>query len=1309
MTDQDTTRHGWIDLLTPDGPFIRAAALDPATVGERWPTRLDPEQRTLLLAPSFEQDEASWDERGNYVEALLTDLLGYRAGKTLSTEPELTATHHIYRAQVRADFVVHAPNEPDDARMVVLCGPAVSSDPKSLEPDRSTEFKGWVSTPVQRAALLARHAKSDLALVTNGQEHLLVNVVTGSTGSAVWTVNALEDRHAQDAFVALLHKERVLHRNMSTARLIELSQDRQQELTDTLGRQVRQAAEALVNAISRANRATRGELLANVSGQEVYAATTRVLMRIVFLLVAEERGLLPLAENQLYADQYAISTLLDGLEDDYYRNRSAMQRRSGAWERLLALSRALHAGVDHDELRLPAYGGALFDPDEHPFLEGRVGSGTGSEGFRPLDVGVVDDHTLLTVLRQIQVAGGQRISFRSLDVEQIGHVYESLLDHSAVIVSEEDGAVLGLQGRRGEEPEMALADLEEWREHSDTELGERLASVQVAAESSAVYDALNGGLDPDSDVAKTLNVAAGNDDLLRRRIEPFAPLLRTDARGVALVFLPGDVYVTETSSKRDTGTAYTPRSLAEEIAKHALDPLIYEPGPHNEPDQSKWELRPPSEIMDLKVCDPAVGSAAILVAAARYLSEALLQSRIEHGILSPGVLDTAAVDANYLDVRIDARRDVVSNCIYGVDRDPMAVEMAKLSLWLVTMAKDRPFTFLDHAIRHGDSLLGITRLDQLRYLHLDVDRVSGQASLPVQFGGEGWWDRIDEIINRVHTLRNKLRAIEVIDIEDAREKRSLHGEAEQALGDLKLVADAAVAAFIATADRKPADTDAALASLGPLINKLEENRSALRSTADRRAERDNPNPAIPRRFLHWPLAFPEVFEREPPGFDAMIANPPYMGNKYWKKRLGSWFQVYFARLFGTKLGKPDLVVPFIWRICDLASEGGTVGTLSTQSISEVDSKTLMESVVLNRAEIYRAVRSREWPGAATVVISELWLTRREWDGDRYLDGETVDEIAADLRPARELADPVELADRPFEFQGVDNSKGLGFVLDRGHDLVREEYADVVKPYLSGSDLTQGNPLQPERYVIDLTGYSWSDVEGLPQPLKRYVMDVVQPTRTPEELKSYKGLADRWWTFWNTREQLFDVVRERSTCLVAPGVAKYFVVLELPSDWVYTNMVGVFDKSRPDLQTILLSPVFELWLLTFGGTLGSGRRLKSDAVVNTFPVPDDEADASAAEEWQATLLALVEEHGGATKVLNLVHGTSKSDSQIQELRSLHEWIARSTFASYGWKDLDYEHGFNETVEGVRWSVSPAVADEVLRRTVELNHSRHEAGR
>ncbi len=286
----------------------------------------------------------------------------------------------------------------------------------------------------------------------------------------------------------------------------------------------------------------------------------------------------------------------------------------------------------------------------------------------------------------LQRLNGQRLSYRAFSVEQIGQVYESLLDHSAVSVPE-DAVVLGLVGAKGAEPEVELADLEE--QHTKGKLAEWLAKNHDPASGKGKVEKWQGRIDrtPDERVTATLAQAChGNADMLAR-VERFASLLRTDARDVALVFLPGDVYVTETANRRDTGTAYTSPEFAAEIAHHALEHLVYEPGPHNEEDESKWKIRQPEEILEFRVCDPAVGSGAILVAAVRYLADKLVRSRLEHGELTERDLETAAADPAATDPHVQARRDVVSQCIYAVDRDPMAVEMAKLSLWLVTMAQ----------------------------------------------------------------------------------------------------------------------------------------------------------------------------------------------------------------------------------------------------------------------------------------------------------------------------------------------------------------------------------------------------------------------------------------------------------------------------------------------------------------------------------------------------------------------------------------------------------------------------------------------
>ncbi|MEO2104475.1 MAG: hypothetical protein ABGZ36_02415 [Actinomycetota bacterium] len=1333
MTNR-SDQHGWIDLLVPDGPFLSPGALDVQTVGENWPTRLSAEQRALLTATPASDTEAgegwddtSWEGRRKRVQQLLTDLLGYRHGKTLDTSPSLVAHHHIYRSKVAADFVIHAANDPDDIRMVVICGPSATDDPALLQPARTHNHDGWVSTPVQRAALLARHADADLALVTNGQEHLLVSVVTGTTGSAHWTVNGLEDRHVRDAFVALLHKQRVLHRTASLAKLIELSQDRQHELTDTLGRQVRRAAEALVNAISRANRTSRGRLLEGVTGQQVYAATTRILMRTVFLLVAEERGLLPVVENQLYADQYAMSTLLDKLEADAYRNRSAMERRSAAWQRMLALSRAVHGGVEHDDLRLPAYGGNLFNPDEHPFLEARVR--TGAEVYERIPIGVVDDFTVLTVLRHLQIADGQRISFRALDVEQIGHVYEALLDHSAVIVDEEDVAVLGLIGKSGDEPEVALTDLEAWDDTSGDELGRQLVGLGVAAEERGVYNALEDGVASDSEVAQTLNVAVSNDPVLRERVEPYSALLRTDARGVALVFLPGDVYVTETSNKRDSGTAYTPRSLADEVAKHTLDPLIYEPGPHNEADESKWKLNSPEEILDLKVCDPAVGSAAILVAAVRYLAEALLQAQVATGEISPEALSTGASDAESLDARVRARRAIVSQCVYGVDRDPMAVEMAKLSLWLITMARDAPFSFLDHAVRHGDSLLGIRDLNQLRKLNLEPSRVSGGSrGVSLTIGSEGWWETIDDGITKLHKLRQKIRTIPDMEAEGVKEKGRLYDRAQQVVSDLALVADAVTAAYLERASGSSADRDQAQDALQTLVRDLDNSRQRLRDRAANRLEADNPNPAVPRRPFHWPLAFPEVFQ-DGGRFDAIVANPPFIKSQGLRESVGSDYRDYCSvHLADGRSGKSDFIAYFAWRLTQVSRRAGF---LSTNSIAQGDTLKVGLLPICETWTIYRAVRSTPWPGEAGVFISKVWMVSDRHDPPFYLDGESVEAITPALEVAGDVqGPPLKLkSTKNLAFQGYQViASGLEINGGKAAALIAEDpqSESVIAPFVNGDHVNGPPPHRAaDRYVIDFRTMSKHEASTYSAAFQHALMhaypevvDKAQPKPNGKP-SSYLRWLKTWWRFWSPRPELRMAIERLDTVLAMARTSKVFYPTFVPSSWCLSDALIVF--AYDDMGHFgLLSSAFHWWWGinppgTGGSSLKGDPRYTPTTSFRTFPHPTmseeltecGQALYSYRQEWFETSGI------GLLKGYAQVNDPNSATKESTEMRRLHVRVDEATKNAYAicddshdWSSIDLDHDFYDCGDlGIRFTLSQSTREQILTWLLELNFRRY----
>src|SRR5205085_1761699 len=169
--------------------------------------------------------------------------------------------------------------------------------------------------------------------------------------------------------------------------------------------------------------------------------------------------------DDLYDRNYAVSTLREQLRvtaDQF--GEEILGLRYDAWTRLLTTFRAVYAGVKHDRLKLPAYGGSLFNPDRFPFLEGRKSGTTWKTAeATPLPV---SNRTVLHLLEALQVlrtkVGGtteaRTLSFRSLDIEQIGHVYEGLLDHTAKRATEPN---LGLAGTKDQEPEIALKKLEE--------------------------------------------------------------------------------------------------------------------------------------------------------------------------------------------------------------------------------------------------------------------------------------------------------------------------------------------------------------------------------------------------------------------------------------------------------------------------------------------------------------------------------------------------------------------------------------------------------------------------------------------------------------------------------------------------------------------------------------------------------------------------------------------------------------------------------------------------------------------------------
>ena len=308
--------------------------------------------------------------------------------------------------------------------------------------------------------------------------------------------------------------------------------------------------------------------------------------------------------------------------------------------------------------------------------------------------------------------------------------------------------------------------------------------------------------------------------------------------------------MTRSHRRAATGTHYTPRSLAEEVAEGALQPLVYRPGPLETSDTSQWRIRPSKQILELKVADIAMGSGAFLVAACRYLADRLVEAWLDEGDAEALAMDLhrtagrVGADAEADQLLLKARREITEHCLYGVDINPLAVEMAKLSLWLITMDTERPFGFLDDRLAAGDSLLGLVSLEQLESLHVDAKEGRRLHHGTLDFASE-WRDKLAQAAD----LRRKITATGGVTIRDIEHKARLLAQAEKLSGEITTVADAITAAGLANAKLKGKKLDQAFLELyvtvsneeGPDLVRREEPPGPAPSR-----QRSNANPSTGR-------------------------------------------------------------------------------------------------------------------------------------------------------------------------------------------------------------------------------------------------------------------------------------------------------------------------------------------------------------------------------------------------------------------------------------------------------------------------------
>ncbi len=557
MPDAPTLAHQqWLGLIQPVGLVVVPSALVSANIVIEATERTKWQAYAGMVVASPINDEARLSDFLAFAESILEwdlrTVAGTPSGPAL---PEtLTVALPELRAQLEASSAVPDPDRPDTWQLLVKVLPAGTAM------DSASDNGTWTASPHDQFERLLRETNVPIGIITTDTTVRLVYAPRGeSSGYLSFPVAAMATVAGRPMFLAMLEllKGWRLSRACPTASrlgaVLRESRKYQNTVSTKLAEQVLGALYDLVRGVQAADDAASGtvvqETLSNAP-LDVYGGLLTTIMRLVFVLYAEERGMLP--QDAVWVENYGVGALYQRLAADRARYPDTMDQRFGGWARLLTLARVLHDGAQHSAMRIPARAGELFDPDRYPFLEGRPFATRRVMGDRLSNVPRVSDGCVLRVLERLLVLEGERLSYRALDVEQIGSVYEAMMGFEVKPALGASISVIPKTKAKGS-PSHPVVNLDE------------LLGMQGAERAKWLKEECDCDVPPaQAPLLKTATSVDGLLEALQKRVSRFTP---TPARLGALTLHP-------TEERRRSGSHYTPRELTEPIVATTLRPIL---------------------------------------------------------------------------------------------------------------------------------------------------------------------------------------------------------------------------------------------------------------------------------------------------------------------------------------------------------------------------------------------------------------------------------------------------------------------------------------------------------------------------------------------------------------------------------------------------------------------------------------------------------------------------------------------------------------------------------------------------------------
>ena len=647
----------------------------------------------------------------------------------------------------------------------------------------------------------------------------------------------------------------------------------------------------------------------------------------------------------------------------------------------------------------------------------------------------------------------------------------------------------------------------------------------------------------------------------------------------------------------------------------------------------------------------------------------------------------------------------------------MAIDLARLSLWLATFAKDREFTFIDHALRPGDSLVGLTRR-QIEGFHWKADAPLFQMGLETT--------QVREHVNKISELRQRIR--EIVDEASEQELRGLLEKAERELQSIRRFADLVLAAFFGAG--KKTEREQKRDIYANLLIQQHRDSDGL--------SLENIKP--PLAPFHWEIEFPEVFERKNPGFDAIIGNPPFAGKNTIASANVAGYPDWLKQMHVESHGNADLVAHFFRRAFNLLRKEGTLGLISTNTLVRGDTRsTGLRWICQNSGTIYGARRRIEWPGEAAVVVSFVHIFKGIHKGLRKLDGREVETISAFLfhdgghdDPERLIANVEKcyqgsiVLGMGFTFDDTD-SKGIATPIPEMHRLIEKDprNQEVIFPYIGGAEVNN-SPVQAHlRYVIN---FGERDEE---ECRERYpeLMAIVEQRVRPDRAKLTKNAIGRkrsrfWWHYGSLAKDLYRNITGLDQVLVISRVGQQAALTFLPTGVVFANTLYVFPLDTHAAFCALQSRPHETWIRFFGSSRKDDFVYAPSDCFETFPFPKNwethvDLEAAGKEYYEFRAALMVRNNEGLTKTYNRFHDREESHIEITKLRELHAAMDRAVLNAYGWCDistdcdflLDFEideEEWGRRKKPYRYRWPDEIRDEVLARLLALNAERAARG-